>query len=184
MVDGNNGFDLAGAIRFFREIGPLDIFWAEEMFPETIEECRAFQGFLRENGWATLIADGETQGSVEPMLPLMEQGLIEVQQLDINRIGLAGWLRVAALCRECGCRLAPHTWSSRIGMFHSLHLGRAMSHFLTAEVPSYTVDALAPAGIEWHGGQYHLGETPGWGLALNERVCNERYSDTVRVWTA
>jgi L-alanine-DL-glutamate epimerase-like enolase superfamily enzyme len=176
MVDGNNGFDREGAIRFFREVGPLDIFWAEEMFPETVEDCRAFKEFLRGSGWSTLIADGETQGSVEPMLPIMEQGLIEVQQLDINRIGLTEWLRVAALCRECGCRLSPHTWSSQIGMFHSLHLGRAMSHFLTAEVPAYNVDALLPAGIEWHGGQYHLADMPGWGLVVNERVCSEKYS--------
>ena len=79
MVDGNNGFDGAGAIRMFREVGPLQIFWAEEMFPETVEDCRAFQTFLREHGWATLIADGETQGSVEPMLPIMEQQLKAVQ---------------------------------------------------------------------------------------------------------
>jgi L-alanine-DL-glutamate epimerase-like enolase superfamily enzyme len=184
MVDGNNGFDAPGAIRLFREIGSLQIFWAEEMFPETIEDYRAFKTFLRENGWATLIADGETQGSVEPMLPIMQQGLIEVQQLDINRIGLTEWLRVAQLCRDCGCKLSPHTWSSQIGMFHSLHLGRANPDFLTAEVPAYNVEALLPAGIEWHGGQYHLGPMPGWGLVVNERVYSEKYRDTVRVWEA
>src|SRR5262249_59359002 len=118
-----------------------------------------------------------TRGSVEPRLPMMEQGVIEVQQLDINRIGLTEWLRVAALCKEYGCQLSPHTWSSQIGMFHSLHLGRAMPHFLTAEVPAYIVDALLPAGIEWHGGRCHLGDMLGWGLVVNERVCSEKYGD-------
>jgi L-alanine-DL-glutamate epimerase-like enolase superfamily enzyme len=193
MVDGNNGFDCAGAIRLFREVGALDVYWAEEMFPETVEDYRRLREFLRENGWRTLIADGETQGAVEPLRPVLEAGLLDVLQLNVNRLGLTEWAR---LCREVlpcyraegppdGRALAaPHTWSSRFGALISLHLGRAFDNYLTTEIPPYEVDALLPAGIEWYGGQYHLTGSPGWGVVINERVYQERYRAEEKVYTA
>lgn len=192
LVDGNNGFDCTGAIRLFREVGPLDLYWAEEMFPETVEDYRRFRGFLHENGWKTLIADGETQGNVEPLFPLLEAGLLDVLQLNIHRVGLTEWAR---LCREVlpcyrvtgtpdGRALAaPHTWSSRFGAMVCLHLGRAFDHYLTTEIPPYEVEALLPAGVEWYGGQYHLTGQPGWGVVVNERVYQEKYRLQEKVFT-
>lgn len=182
MVDGNNGFDLSGAMRLFREIGQFDIYWAEEMFPETVEDYRVFRDFLRENGWNTLIADGETQGEVAPLLPIMEAGLLDALQLDINRVGLTEWKRLAALCQQHHCCGAPHTWSSQFGLFISLHLGRAFDNFLAHEVPAYNVDAILPAGIEWYGGQYHFTGMPGWGVVVNERVYSEKYRGGEKVY--
>jgi len=182
MVDGNNGFDHDGAMRLFREIGQYDIYWAEEMFPETVEDYRVFRDFLRENGWHTLIADGETQGEVAPLLPLMEAGLLDALQLDINRVGLTEWKRLAALCKQHHCCGAPHTWSSQFGLFISLHLGRAFDNFLAHEVPAYSVDAILPAGIEWYGGQYHFVGMPGWGVVVNERVYSEKYRGEEKVY--
>ncbi|MCS6862309.1 MAG: mandelate racemase/muconate lactonizing enzyme family protein [Abditibacteriales bacterium] len=182
MVDANNGYDVSGAMRLFREIGQCDIYWAEEMFPETVEDYRVFRDFLRENGWNTLIADGETQGEVTPLLPLMEAGLLDALQLDINRVGLTEWKRLAGLCKQYRCCGAPHTWSSQFGLFISLHLGRAFDNFLAHEVPAYNVDAILPAGIEWYGGQYHFTGAPGWGVVVNERVYNEKYRGEEKVY--
>jgi L-alanine-DL-glutamate epimerase-like enolase superfamily enzyme len=182
MVDGNNGFDRDGAMRLFREIGQYDIYWAEEMFPETVADYRVFRDFLRENGWHTLIADGETQGEVAPLLPVMEAGLLDALQLDINRVGLTEWKRLAALCQQHHCCGAPHTWSSQFGLFISLHLGRAFDNFLAHEVPAYNVDAILPAGIEWYSGQYHFTGMPGWGVVVNERVYSEKYRGEEKVY--
>jgi L-alanine-DL-glutamate epimerase-like enolase superfamily enzyme len=193
LVDGNNGFDCAGAIRLFREVGPLDIYWAEEMFPETVEDYRRFRDFLHENGWNTLIADGETQGSVDPLIPLLEAGVLDVLQLNIHRAGLTEWSR---LCREVlprykapgtpdGRTLAsPHAWSSRFGALICLHLGRAFDNYLTTEIPPYDVDALLSPGIDWYGGQYHLNGMPGWGVVVNERAYQERYQEGEKVFSA
>lgn len=182
MVDGNNGFDRDGAIRLFREIGQYDIYWAEEMFPETVEDYRIFRDFLRENSWNTLIVDGETQGEVAPLLPVMEAGLLDALQLDINRVGLTEWKRLTALCKQYNCCGAPHTWSSQFGLFISLHLGRAFDNFLAHEVPAYNVDAILPAGIEWYGGQYHFTGMPGWGVVVNERVYSEKYREEEKTY--
>ena len=48
MIDANNGYDRKGAERLMNEIGPCSIFFAEEMFPESVEEGLAFKAFLGE----------------------------------------------------------------------------------------------------------------------------------------
>lgn len=194
MVDGNNGFDCDGAIRMFEAIGDYNIFWAEEMFPETVEDYSRFKSFLRERGWNTLIADGETQESIEPMRACHEAGLIDVNQLDINRVGLTEWIR---LCRDVlpgfpvvlpparapfRCVLAsPHTWGSPFGLWVSLNLA-VFPNFLIAEVPAYEHDALVPVGFEWRHGSYRFTGAPGLGIVVNERVWNEQYRSTERVF--
>jgi L-alanine-DL-glutamate epimerase-like enolase superfamily enzyme len=182
MLDGNNGFDLDGALRLFEQIGEHDIYWAEEMFPESEADCARFREFLSARGFATLIADGETQRAIEPMLPIHAAGLIDVQQLDINVLGLTGW---SHLCRDVlprypargtptGRPLAsPHTWPSQFGVYVSAHLAAAFENVLSVEVPPYTHAAIVPRGIEWRGGQYHLRGEPGLGLAVDEREWNE-----------
>jgi hypothetical protein len=68
-IDANNGYDLAGTKRLFDEIGDFRIAFAEEMFPEEVEDCLAFKAFLRERGWDTLVADGYSISAGEAALP-------------------------------------------------------------------------------------------------------------------
>lgn len=175
MIDGNNGFDRPGAERLFEEAGDQDISWAEEMFPETIDDYTQFRAFLEQRKLPTRIADGETLPDWPPLRPYIEQRLIDVVQLDMNQIGLSAWRRLAAFADEYGVQCAPHTWSSRFAVYASLHLGKAIPNFLSAEVPAYEPDAYRPVGFTFRDGRYTVSDMPGFGLVIDDHVYRSRY---------
>jgi L-alanine-DL-glutamate epimerase-like enolase superfamily enzyme len=182
MVDGNNGFDREGAERLFEAVGDQRLYWAEEMFPETLDDYARFRWFLEQRGLDTLLADGETLPAPDELYPYIEQRLIDVVQLDMNQIGLSAWWKLAAFAHDYGVLCAPHTWSSRFALYASLHLGKAIPNFLSAEVPAYLPDVYRPAGFEFHHGAYRIHPLPGWGLRLDEGVYKRRYAPQERAW--
>jgi D-galactarolactone cycloisomerase len=184
MVDGNNGFDEAGAERLLEVVADQDIYWAEEMFPETIEDYTKFRAFLKRHGLKTLIADGETLAEPSPLYPFIEQHLIDVVQLDTTQIGLSAWWRLAAFSQTHNCLCAPHTWGSRFAVYATAHLGKVIPSFLYDEVPAYDPDAYRPTGFTFKDGTYTLSDMPGWGLELDEQVYQSKYAPVERQWQA
>ena len=175
MIDGNNGFDLKEAIRLMEEVGDSNLYWAEEMFPETVEDCRVFRGVIRGKGWETLVADGEGHGATEPFVPLLKAGVLDVVQANINRTGLTEYRRLAQTAGEYGAYVAPHSWGSQFGLFVSAHLAKATPNFLSCEVTAYVFDVFLPVGFAFRDGQYFVSEVPGFGVIVNERVYHEKY---------
>ncbi|HUG94171.1 MAG TPA: enolase C-terminal domain-like protein [Planctomycetaceae bacterium] len=167
-VDANNGYDLAGTKRFFERVGALDIAFAEEMFPETVDDCLAFQSFLREQGWKTLVADGETQGELEVFKPFIEARAIEVYQADMNRFGFEGILTEAAWAKEQDLLVAPHNWGSLVGFYMQLQVGRAIPNFYRAEHDPLSTPVLIADGYSVKNGEASVPDTPGCGLKLDE----------------
>jgi L-alanine-DL-glutamate epimerase-like enolase superfamily enzyme len=182
MVDGNNGFDEAGAERLLEAVGDQDIYWAEEMFPETIEDYTKFRAFLDRNGLKTLIADGETLAEPSPLYPFIEQHLIDVVQLDTKRIGLSAWWRLAAFSQVHDRLCAPHTWGSRFAVYVTAHLGKVIPNFLSDEIPVYNPDAYHPTGFTFKDGAYTLSDMPGWGLEIDKQVYQTEYAPIERQW--
>jgi L-alanine-DL-glutamate epimerase-like enolase superfamily enzyme len=168
-VDANNGYDLAGTKRLFERIGPLDIAFAEEMFPETVEECLEFQEFLGSHGWKTLVADGETQGELEVFKPFIAAKAIEVYQADMNRFGFEGILTEAAWARPQGLQVAPHNWGSLVGFYMQAQVGRAIDNFYRAEQDPLTNRILAADGYTVKDGLATVPDAPGAGLTINEQ---------------
>lgn len=167
-VDANNGYDLPGAKRFLQRAGDADIAFAEEMFPETVEECLEFKEFIRKHGWKTLLADGETQGKLEAYKPFIEARAIDVFQGDMNRFGIEGILTEAEWARAKGLQVAPHNWGSLVGFYMQLHVGRAISNFYRAEHDPLSSDVLIADGYTIRDGAATLPDAPGFGLALDE----------------
>ncbi len=168
-IDANNGYTLAGTKRLFEKIGELNIAFAEEMFEETVEECLAFQEFLRENGWQTLVADGETQSDLDAFRPFIEQRSIQVYQGDMNRFGFEGILKEAGWCEEQDLRVAPHNWGSLVGFYMQLHVGRAIPNFFRAEHDPLSNRVLASPGYTIREGVAEVPEVPGFGISIDER---------------
>ncbi|MBW3542642.1 MAG: mandelate racemase/muconate lactonizing enzyme family protein [Planctomycetes bacterium] len=167
-VDANNGYDLAGAKRFFERAGDAEIAFAEEMFPETVEDCLEFKAFLRTQGFKTLVADGETQSELAAYKPFIEARAVEVFQGDMNRFGFEGILTEAAWAKEQGLQIAPHNWGSLVGYYMQLHVGRAIENFYRAEHDPLSNDVLIAEGYAIRDGHATVPDTPGCGLALNE----------------
>lgn len=167
-IDANNGYDLEGAKRLFGEIGDLKIAFAEEMFPEKVDDCLAFKAYLRERGWETLVADGETQGDLEVFRPFIAAKAIEIYQADMKRFGIEGIMTEARWAAEQQLRVAPHNWGSWIGYIMQLHVGRAIRNFYRAEHDPLTNDVLLADDYSIADGEATLPDAPGLGLRIDE----------------
>jgi len=168
-IDANNGYDLTGTKQLLEEIGDLNIAFAEEMFEEEVDKCLEFKRFIREHGWKTLLADGETQGDIEAYKPYIEAEAVDVFQGDMNRFGFEGILTVAAWCKPKGLMVAPHNWGSLVGYYMQLHVGRAITNFYRAEHDPLSNSVLIAKGYKIRNGYATVPKAPGFGLKINEK---------------
>jgi L-alanine-DL-glutamate epimerase-like enolase superfamily enzyme len=169
-VDANNGYDLAGAKRFLEQAGDEKLMFVEEMFPETVDDCLELKGFIKERGWKTLVADGETQGDLNVFKPFIEAKAIEVLQADMNRFGFEGILTEAAWARPQGLVIAPHNWGSLIGYYMQLHVGRAIDNFYRSEHDPLSTPVLVAEGYSRKDGETTVPGAAGFGLSINEKA--------------
>lgn len=167
-VDANNGYDLAGAKRLLDELSEAKLAFVEELFPETIDECLELKSFIRERGWSTLLADGETQHELAGYAPFMQAGAIDVFQGDMNHFGVDGILTEAAMARPDGGRIAPHNWGSLVGFYMELHVGRAVSNFYRAEHDPLVSDVIVAEGYQIKDGMVSVPDSAGFGLSIDE----------------
>jgi L-alanine-DL-glutamate epimerase-like enolase superfamily enzyme len=168
-VDANNGYNLAAAKRFLEKVGGENLAFAEEMFPEKVEECLELKKFIRDRGWSTLLADGETQGELDVFEPFLQAKAIDVYQGDMNRFGVEGILTEAAWAKKAGAVVAPHNWGSLVGYYMQLHLARAVSNFYRAEHDPLSTDALVAEGYDRRDGTSSVPAAAGFGLSINEK---------------
>lgn len=167
-VDANNGYDLTGAKRFIEQTADAKLAFAEELFPETVEDCLALQEFIRGQGLKTLVADGETQSQLDVFKPFIAAKAIEVYQGDMNHFGFEGILTEAAWAKEQGLSVAPHNWGSLVGYYMQLHVGRGIDNFYRAEHDPLATEILTADGYERKDGLATVPAAPGFGLAINE----------------
>jgi L-alanine-DL-glutamate epimerase-like enolase superfamily enzyme len=169
-VDANNGYDLAGTKRLLNELPDFNFAFVEEMFPETVDECLALKAFIREHGWNTLVADGETQSQLDVFKPFIEHRAIDVLQGDMNHFGFEGILTEAAWARPAKIQIAPHNWGSLIGFYMQLHVGRAITNFYLAEHDPLTNNVIIADGYKIDDGECSVPAAPGFGLRINENT--------------
>jgi len=167
-VDMNNGYDLARTQRLLGDLPDVNIAWIEEPFPEQVDQDLEIKTFIKEHKLKTLLADGETQGTLEPFKPFMEARAIDVFQGDMNLFGIEGILKEAAMARDFGLQVAPHNWGSLIGFYSMLHVGRAVTNFYRAENDPLDSDVLIADGYTIQDGLATVPDSPGFGLKINE----------------
>ncbi|HET6883643.1 MAG TPA: enolase C-terminal domain-like protein [Pirellulales bacterium] len=167
-VDANNGYDLAGAKRLLDELGDVKLAFVEELFPETVDECLALKAFIRDRGWGTLVADGETQHELAAYQPFAEAGAIDVFQGDMNHFGIDGILAEAVMAKPHGGRIAPHNWGSLVGFFMESHVGRAVTNFYRAEHDPLASNVLVADSYQNDEGMVSVSDAPGFGLSIDD----------------
>jgi L-alanine-DL-glutamate epimerase-like enolase superfamily enzyme len=176
-VDANNGYDLDGTKHLLDALPDFNFAFMEEMFHEEVDKCLALKAFIRERGWKTLVADGETQSELSAFKPFIESRSIDVLQGDMNHFGFEGILTKAAWARPAGIQVAPHNWGSLIGFYMQLHVGRAIPNLYMAEHDPLSTDVLIADGYEIKDGLCSVPATPGFGLALDE----DKFASQARV---
>jgi L-alanine-DL-glutamate epimerase-like enolase superfamily enzyme len=166
MVDANQQWDRATAIRMGRRLEKFDLVWIEE--PLDAYDAEGHADLARRLD--TPIATGEMLTSVDEHLRLIDAGAADVLQPDAPRVGgITQFLKIAAHAEQRHLDLAPH-----FAMEIHLHLAAAypgndpwVEHF-------DWLDPLFNERLETRDGRMWLPDRTGLGVTL---------SDQARAWT-
>jgi galactonate dehydratase len=157
-----------------KEVEPLNLLFIEEPCPP--ENVQAMQRIARRS--TTPIATGERLIASYGCRELIELGVVDILQTDINHVGgITGLWKVASMAIFSGISMAPHSCEGPIGGLATLHVDAAMPNFLIQEI----CGGVAPTTKdkvweEWLGfpamrmvnGRFPLPEKPGLGFELSE----------------
>jgi D-galactarolactone cycloisomerase len=177
-VDANNGYsdDVEGAWELLSETQPDNLYWAEELLPESVAHYQDLRTRMQKAGMKTLIADGENIEYASEFRPyLTPRRLMDVLQMDIRRGGFLGNLEMARLGEAAGAISVPHNWGSQAGLFMGLHLAKSVRSVNAAEDDRSTCDVLIAEGYEFRQGSYTVSNAPGLGIRVDEKSYNEKY---------
>jgi galactonate dehydratase len=157
-----------------KEVEPLNLMFIEEPCPP--ENVQAMARIARRS--TTPIATGERLVAHFGVRELLEMGVIDILQTDINSVGgITGLWKVSQMAAVAGVSMAPHSCEGPIGGLATLHVNSAMPNFVVQEVCSQiqpgTTDKIWQ---EWLGfpamrmvdGRFPLSQKPGLGFELSE----------------
>jgi L-alanine-DL-glutamate epimerase-like enolase superfamily enzyme len=155
MVDANQSFTAAEAIRRSRMLADLDVFWFEEPLP-----ADDIAGHARLASLTTVpIAVGESLYAPAQFREYLQRGAAGIVQVDVARVGgITPWLKVAHLAETFNVQVAPH-------FLMELHLPLlcAIPNGLYLErIPQ--LRAITTSDITIRDGHAEVPRTPGLGI--------------------
>jgi L-talarate/galactarate dehydratase len=161
MVDANQQWDRASALRFGRAVEHLDLVWIEEPLDAYDAEGHAQLAAALD----TPIATGEMLSSVAEHVRLIEARAADIIQPDAPRVGgITPFLRLATLADHAGLQLAPH-----FAMEIHLHLAACYPREPWVEHFEW-LDPLFNEHLETRDGRMVVPDRPGLGFTLSEQV--------------
>jgi len=159
-----------------KEVEPLNLMFIEEPCPP--ENVKAMARVARRT--TTPIATGERLVASYSCRELIELGVADILQVDVNHVGgISALWKVGAMAEAGGVRMAPHACEGPLGGIATLHVDAAMPNFLVQEICS-GVEPGPKEKIweEWLGfpamrmknGYFPLPDKPGLGIELSEKA--------------
>lgn len=173
QVDGNNGFrDHDDDVwRYLNETASAKVYWIEEMFPENIARYTALKDRMEKAGIKALIAEGETQRDIAAFDPYLKpRRLFDVLQFDIRTGGFLDNLALARAAEAAGAFSVPHNWGSYVGILMGLQFCKAVQAAGGAEDDRSRCDVVQAEGYEFQDGLFSVGNAPGLGLSIDEKL--------------
>jgi galactonate dehydratase len=162
-----------------KEVEPLDLLFIEEPCPP--ENVGAMARISRRS--TTPIATGERLVASYSCQQLIEMGVVDIIQTDINHVGgITALWKVGAMAEASGISMAPHACEGPIGGLATVHVDAAMPNFLVQEICSGVQPGRQEKiWEEWLGfpamrmvdGRFPLPEKPGLGFDLTEDALNK-----------
>lgn len=157
-----------------KEVEPLNLLFIEEPCPP--ENVKAMARIARRS--TTPIATGERLVASYSCRELIEMGVVDILQTDINHVGgITALWKVAAMAEVADISMAPHACEGPIGGLATLHVDAAMPNFLVQEVCGGVQPGMKEkVWEEWLGfpamrmvdGRFPLPQKPGLGFELSE----------------
>ncbi len=172
MVDANQGFTVAEAIRRARQFEAFDLAWFEEPLP-----AEDLGGHIRLAASTGLpIAVGESIYSIQHFREYLQRDACSIVQTDVARIGgITPWLKVAHLAESFNVPVCPH-------FLMELHLS------LTCAVPNASwleyipqLDPVTTSRVTIDQGIARPPDTPGLGIEWDWTEVTRRASTQARI---
>lgn len=168
------------AASIVKELEPFNLLFVEEPCPP--ENVKAMARIARRS--TVPLATGERLVAAYGVRELIELGVVDILQTDINHVGgISALWKVGAMAEAAGISMAPHACEGPIGGIATLHVDAAMPNFLVQEVcGGVTLSAQDKIWQEWLGfpamrmvnGRFPLPDKPGLGFELTEAAL-EKY---------
>jgi L-rhamnonate dehydratase len=172
MIDAGLAWDAKTAIQRAEDFSEYRIFWLEE--PLAPGDYRGYRKLSRAT--SIRIAAGEEESGRDTFARLMDEGEIDIAQVDLTRCGgFTEAMKIAAMAADRGIFVANHGFTTYINVAAALHWLNSIPNALIAEyvVEEETTlrDMLTHERIRTIDGEYlKAPDEPGLGVTLNEEA--------------
>ena len=161
LVDANDGYDCDGFIEYLKAVADCDLYWVEEPFLDDAADLARLKQHLQ--GSKTLIAEGESNPDLEPLLEIAAKGDIDVLLMDVVSFGLTSWREVMP---RIACQASPHAWGLPLKTLYAAQLAAGLGNVPTVEGVPGTTDGVDTSAYRWEDGNLTVPDRPGFGLTL------------------
>jgi L-rhamnonate dehydratase len=171
MVDAGLPWDARTAIQRAQAFSQHNIFWLEEpLAPDDYEGYRKLAAATD-----VRIAAGEEESSRQTYRRLIEEGQIDVVQVDLTRCGgFTEGMKIAALAADHGRVVANHGFTTYINVAAALHWLNSIPNALIAEFVTQENtnlrEFITREKIRAKDGYLELPQAPGLGIELDEEA--------------
>lgn len=163
MLDVGLVWDAKTTIQRARAFTPYDLFWIEEpLLPDDLVGYAKVSAALDQR-----IAAGEEECTVAGYTQLMDQGKIDVVQVDLTRCGFTQAMKIAQEAQRRGLLVINHNFTTDINTAASLHFLASIPNAVIMEYcvePSEISRALAKNPIAVVDGYAAVPMEPGLGV--------------------
>jgi D-arabinonate dehydratase len=167
MLDANNAYNTATAIKAGKAFEKYDIYWFEEpVWPDDLQGSSTVAKKL-----TTPIAAGELEYTRYGFRDLVYNEAVDILQPDAEVVGgVSEWMKVAALAAAYNMPVAPH-WAQEI----HVHLAAAVDNSIWVEWfdrdrDIRKEDELYETTVKLEDGFAIPSSEPGFGIRLNEEA--------------
>jgi len=184
MVDANNGYNLNITKRFLSESRDAKLHWIEEAFHEDDMLYTELIRWMKAEGIATMIADGEGH-ACPALMDWAKKGLIQVIQYDLRFYGFFYWMELAKEVEGFDIKIAPHNYGGFYGNYAQAHFAACTDHFEFAEFDVATAEGIDTSAYQIKAGRLIAPKADGFGLKLDKAVFDsyrEKKGWEVRLW--
>ncbi|NEE02502.1 mandelate racemase/muconate lactonizing enzyme family protein [Phytoactinopolyspora halotolerans] len=167
FADANQAWDVRAALETMPMLAAHDVRWLEEpLSGDRIEDLQklAADGVLP-------LATGENIYGIDAFEACVDSSAVALVQPDLAKSGgFTVGRAVAEYAASAGLRVAPHCYSSAVGVAASAHLAAAYDHVDWVEIdvrPNPLRTDLLTTPLGWGGGALSVPEAPGLGVELD-----------------
>jgi L-rhamnonate dehydratase len=169
MLDVGLAWDAKTTIRRARLFEPYRLFWIEEPLPPD-----DYAGYAKVSAACVQhVAAGEEECTVAGFERLIDEGQVDIVQIDLTRTGFTQAIEIADYAARRGRKVCNHNFTTGVNTAASLHFLCAIQNALVMEYctePGEITRTLAKNPVRITDGYAYLPQGPGLGVEPDEDV--------------